>query len=321
MTVAYPLLLAPQLFPRVWGGYDLLPRKTNEGAAATETKAVPIGEAWEVHDGATVRNGIHAGRTLGDLLEADAASLLGPEFAACNQMPLLIKRLSVNAWLSVQVHPDDAQAARLEKAPRGKEEAWYVLAPRDQEAEFILGLREGVTAADLVAALAEPQRWEGCLRRVCARAGAALQVPPGTVHAIGPGISLYEVQQNCDITFRFYDWGRLGLDGQPRALQPEKALAVTCLDQRPEPRYPTGEQALLFETVHFRTWRHRVRGELPLDTGGRRCQALTVIEGAMEIGSTAATVPMGSGESALIPAALGAYTLRGSGHVLRSETA
>ena len=321
MTVAYPLLLAPQLFPRVWGGYDLLPAKPTEGVTPAETQAVPIGEAWEVHDGATVRNGIHAGRTLGDLLEADAAALLGPDFVACSRFPLLIKRLSVNAWLSVQVHPDDAQAARFEKAPRGKEEAWFVLAPRDQEAEFILGLRDGVTMADLEAALAEPQRWEGCLRRVCARAGAALQVPPGTVHAIGPGISLYEVQQNCDITYRFYDWGRLGLDGQPRALQPEKALAVTCLDHRPEPRYPAGEQALLFETAHFRTWRHRVRGELPMDTGGRRCSALTVIEGEMKIESAAATVHLSAGESALIPAALGAYALRGAGLVLRSEPA
>ena len=315
---AYPLLLAPQLIPRVWGGYDLRATELASGVIPTET--LPIGEAWEVHDRAKVRNGIHAGRTLSDLLAVDAASLLGPEFAACRRFPLLIKRLSVNAWLSVQVHPNDAQAAQLEQAPQGKEEAWFVLAPPDRDAEFILGLKVGVTAADLAEAMAEPARWDACLRRVCARAGAALQVPPGTVHAIGPGISLYEVQQNCDITYRFYDWGRLGLDGRLRALQPEKARAVTCLEQRPEPRYPAGEPTLLFETAHFRTWRHRVRGGLPLDTGGRRCQALTVSEGEMNIESAAETVPLRAGESALIPAALGAYAIRGAGVVLRTET-
>ena len=319
MNAPYPLLLAPLLLPRVWGGRDLAPVATPHGESLAAGETAPIGEAWEVHDGATVRNGKHAGQTLGALLSEDAAALLGPDVDASAGFPLLIKRLSVAAWLSLQVHPNDAQAARLENAPRGKEEAWFILAPEDDEAEFILGMREGVTTADLAAAIAAPTRWDGLLRRVRARAGAALHIPPGTVHAIGPGVTLFEVQQNCDITYRFYDWGRLGLDGRPRALQPERALQVACLGHRPAPRYSNSEDAILFGTAHFRTQRHRIRGERRLDTGGRRCHALTGIEGELRIESAAETVMLRAGESALIPAALGAYDLCGQGIVLRTE--
>lgn len=319
MNVPYPLLLAPIFYPRVWGGYDLAPAAAPQDASHADHRPEPIGEAWEVHDGVAVRNGEHAGRTLGELLVEDAAALLGPGVDAGAGFPLLIKRLSVGAWLSLQVHPDDAQAASLENAPRGKEEAWVVLAPQDHEAEFILGMREGVTPAEVAAAIAAPARWEDCLRRVRARAGAALHIPPGTVHAIGPGVTLYEVQQNCDITYRFYDWGRLGLDGRPRALQPERALQVTRLGHRPTPRYSDSENALLFETAHFRTRQHRIRGAMSLDTAGHRCHALTVIKGGIRIECTTASVSLVENESALIPAALGAYALSGRGVVLRTE--
>ena len=319
MNAPYPLLLAPLLLPRVWGGCDLTPTTSPKSESLTGHDPAPIGEAWEVHDGVTVRNGRHVGSTLGALLHEDAATLLGPDVDASAGFPLLIKRLSVAAWLSLQVHPDDAQAARFENAPRGKEEAWVILAPKDGEAEFILGMREGVTTADLAAASATPTRWDGLLRRVRARAGAVLHVPPGTVHAIGPGVTLYEVQQNCDITYRFYDWGRLGLDGRPRALQPKRALQVTRLDHRPVPRYPTSEEAILLETAHFRTQRHRIRGERRLDTGGRRCHALTCIAGELRVESAAEAVTLRAGESALIPAALGEYDLYGQGVALRTE--
>ena len=177
MNAPYPLLLAPLLLPRVWGGCDLTPTTTPKSESLTGRDPAPIGEAWEVHDGVTVRNGRHVGSTLGALLHEDAATLLGPDVDASAGFPLLIKRLSVAAWLSLQVHPDDAQAACFENAPRGKEEAWVILAPKDGEAEFILGMREGVTTADLAAAIAAPARWDGLLRRVRARAGAVLHVP------------------------------------------------------------------------------------------------------------------------------------------------
>ena len=292
-----------------------------------------------MHEDVTVQEGARAGRTLGELQNEDAAALLGPAGTAASarggRFPLLIKRLAVGAWLSLQVHPDDEQATRLENAPHGKEEAWFVLGPAAGEAEFILGLREGVSQEELKAAVNEPERWPGLLRRVRAGAGAALHIPPGTVHAIGPGATLYEVQQNSDITYRFYDWGRLGLDGRPRTLHAEKALQVTRLENRPSPRVPEGDDALLFETAHFRTTRLRIlkdgqedghedgreegHGEGRFDTAGRSPHALTVIAGALTIESAAAAVSLAAGRTALLPAALGPYRLCGAGVVLRSE--
>ena len=321
MKAAYPLSLAPQWFPRIWGGYALPQAESSDHGIAPAPQATPIGEAWDVHDGATVRNGICAGQTLAELLQQDAAALLGADAASHAGFPLLIKRLFVGDWLSLQVHPNDAQAARFENEPRGKEEAWLVLAPAEQDAEIILGLQPGATVADVEAALAEPARWERILRRVPVRAGAILHIPPGTVHAIGPGVTLYEVQQNSDITYRLYDWGRMGLEGRPRALHPAKALAVTCTEHRPQPRYLMGDQVLLFETAHFRTERRRIRDVSVLNTEGRRCHALTVIEGALQVLSQAGALPLSAGESALIPAVLGAYELRGEGTVLRTEPA
>lgn len=321
MTAAYPLCLAPKWLPRIWGGHFLPPAGGSLPCADDARLATPMGEAWEVYDGSKVRNGSCAGLTLADLLKEDAAALLGADAAGQAGFPLLIKRLFVNDWLSVQVHPNDAQAARFENEPRGKEEAWLVLAPAEQDVEFILGLRQGITMLDVEAALAEPARWQRCLRRVRARSGAVLHIPPGTIHAIGPGVTLYEVQQNSDITYRLYDWGRMGLDGRLRTLHPEKALSVICAEHRPQPHYLSGDHALLFETKHFRTVRHRIRDVLALNTRGQRCHALTVIDGSVKIVSRAEAVKLSAGESALIPAVLCAYELHGEASVLRTEPA
>ena len=315
MSRFYPLRLSPLLQPRVWGRRDWAAAAPGAGPSNA-----PIGEIWEVHEGALVENGPCAGASLGELSAADARAYIGEDFAQCRDFPLLVKRLAVADWLSVQVHPNDAQARRFAGAPRGKEEAWVILETHEAEAELILGLRAGSTKADLAHAVADANRWPNLLRRVRVRAGAVLHIPPGTVHAIGPGISLYEIQQNSDITYRLYDWERLGLDGRPRALQTAHALQSANLLNRPAVHYPPGPACQLLEAAKFQLFRHRVEGEcrLDMDTGGHCCHLLTCTAGQLCIHSAAVVVTLSAGSSALIPAALGRYSLVGAGEVLRA---
>ena len=158
--------------------------------------------------------------------------ILGP--GGGDRLPLLLKVLSVGQWLSVQVHPGDEAARRLENEPWGKSEAWLILdaAPG---AEMILGLKPGVDR-DAVAQALDQARLAQVLNRRPVKAGETYLIEPGTVHSPGPGITLFEVQQASDVTYRLYDWDRPGLDGQPRPLHIAQALEVLDPTAPAEPR-------------------------------------------------------------------------------------
>ena len=197
----------------------------------------PVGESWEVsaHPNGVSRaaDGPWAGRSLAEITAAQGPALLGAETHAKygGEFPVLVKLIDVNALASVQVHPDDAQAQRLEGYPRGKTEAWYIIA-RKPSARFYLGLADGVTPEGFRAAVAG-----GSARELLAAPevseGDCLFVPPGTVHACGDGVLLLEVQQSCDITYRVYDWDRVDEKGARRELHVEKALQVIDWSARP----------------------------------------------------------------------------------------
>ncbi len=221
-----PLIFSPILKERVWGGDRLgkiAGRDIAEGAS--------IGESWDVSDRpddmSVVACGPNAGRTLGELLKNDREAMLGRAAKGYpdGRFPLLIKLLDASATLSVQVHPDDAWAEKQGLPDPGKTEAWYVLHAEPGSAMF-MGLRPDVTKDDL-ARMVEEERVEEALHRVPVRADDVLFCPAGTVHAIGAGLVLIEVQQNSDTTFRLYDWGRRP-GGKPRPLHVEEALEVTA---------------------------------------------------------------------------------------------
>ena len=195
-----PFLLKPWFSPRVWGRRNLRPWYEETG---TQER---VGEAWLTGPECVVESGELAGRTMASL-----QSELGGEF------PLLVKMLFPAEKLSVQVHPDDAQAQAMGQ-PRGKTECWYVL-EADPEAAIALGLRDGATAEVVRAAIADGTM-EEWMEWVPVQVGDMVFVDAGTVHAIGPGVVLLETQQTCDITFRMYDYGR------PRELHVEQALRV-----------------------------------------------------------------------------------------------
>ena len=197
--------LEPQYRERVWGGQRL------------KAADPPVGEAWVACAESRVQEGAAAGRTVAELAEAFGPQLLGREVFAEHgtRFPLLVKLLDCADWLSVQVHPDDAQAARLVGPGEfGKTEAWHFI-EADEGATVYAGVREGTTAEGLAAAI-RAGRVTDVAERLEVSAGQTICIPSGTLHALGPGLLLYEVQQASDTTFRAYDWGRPASDGEKR---------------------------------------------------------------------------------------------------------
>ncbi len=313
MSHIYPMLLKPALHTRVWGGRRL---ETELGKVLPTSD--PYGESWELHDSARIANGVYAGRTLGEVLAELGAALVGERFNPAEGFPLLAKLLDAADWLSVQVHPNDAQAAQLEGDPRGKTEAWLILAA-DAGARLVIGVQHGTTREQFAQAIRE-NTLENRLVYADVKAGDVLYIPAGTVHAIGPGLLIYEIQQSSDVTYRLYDWGRLGLDGQPRTLHIEKGVAVANIGTLPTVQSTSPSHDIpIIDGEYFVTYWHALTDEsLTLDTHGQHFHALTVTEGALTIQSGDSTVMLFKGQSVLIPSTLRRYTLSGTGQVIRS---
>lgn len=310
----YPLLLDPVPHTRVWGGRRL---ETEFGKMLPTTE--PYGESWEVHDTAVVANGAHAGKTLGELLRVYGAALVGAGNDPAAGFPLLLKILDANDWLSVQVHPNDEQARALEGDPRGKTEAWYVLAS-EPGAKLVIGIQPGTSQAAMADAIRE-NRLEDLLVYGAVTPGDVLFVRANTVHALGPGLLIYEIQQSSDVTYRLYDWGRMGLDGKPRQLHIEKGVQVSNLAALPEITHvdETTPTATVVESAYFVTLLHRLAGgDTLMDTEMRRFHILTCVKGSAEVEVAGAVTALPFGRTLLIPADSGAYILRGAGEVLRS---
>jgi len=224
MPVTEPLFFAPILMDRVWGGTRLADVFGKKGAPGRT-----IGESWELVDRpeaqSVVSGGTYAGRTLEQLLK-EHPDIWG-ELAPPDRFPLLIKYVDAGAPLSVQVHPDDEQAKAFND--RGKSECWVVV-HSEPGAEVIRGLKPGTTRESFDAALAA-ERIEDVLHSFHPKAGDIIALPAGMVHAIGSGLLVAEVQQNSDLTFRVYDYKRMGLDGKPRQLHVKEALSVIRFDK------------------------------------------------------------------------------------------
>jgi mannose-6-phosphate isomerase len=217
-----PLVLEPRLTSAIWGGSTLVRDFGKPGDPTAK-----IGESWECFDENVVAEGAYAGRTLGELRARLGAALLGP-LDAQRAFPLLTKFIDAHDALSVQVHPDDAYAQRVEGQPNGKTECWYVL-DAEPGASIVLGWTRATSRAEYLERVAEGTLDE-LLRSVAVHPGDSFYLPAGTLHAIGRGIVIYETQQTSDLTYRIYDYGRLDAAGKPRELHVQKAADV--LDYR-----------------------------------------------------------------------------------------
>ena len=225
-----PWALRADLRRRPWGGNRLAARWTPD-EADVETGREPVGEAWLAGPWTRVAAGPDEGRDLAALTAEHGAALLGtvPWGRYGTRFPLLVKLLDAAEPLSLQVHPDDAYALRFEAASGhlGKTEAWWVLSA-EPGAKVTWGFAREVTKGAVERAAASGA-WGTLLRELPVAVGDVVVNPAGTVHALGAGVTVYEVQQASDLTYRLYDHGRLGADGRPRQLHLPQALAVARL--------------------------------------------------------------------------------------------
>ena len=271
-----------------------------------------IGESWDLSDHSNgisvIDSGPLEGRTLREVTEEYGEALVGRGFSG-GQFPLLIKLLDAETRLSVQVHPDDAQARALGLGDKGKTECWLMLC---EGGELFVGMQPGVTRAHFRAAL-DSGRVESTLNRYTTRAGDFVFLEAPTVHALGAGCLLYEIQQTCDITFRVWDWGRLGLDGEPRPLHTEQALQTidfeavstgpTQPDWRPHPQ--SGEWRRLGACADFEVDEFRGMAVIGGDTA--RCSVVVVTSGTGELRTRGGVVPLNPAQSVLVPAVAGEW--------------
>ncbi len=304
----YPYLLEPKETAAIWGGDALV---TRYGKRGDRTQA--LGESWECWDENRVANGPLAGRTLAELRAELGTELTGP-IDPGRTFPVLTKLIDARQALSVQVHPDDAYAERVEHQPNGKTECWFMLAC-EPGAELVLGWAHDTTRAEYERRVADGTLGD-ILRRVPVQPGQAFYLPAGTLHAIGAGIQLFETQQASDLTYRIFDWNRAGADGKPRQLHVAKAGDV--LDYRAtfpgavrQLTYATDglERTLLIADRHFLVERVTVRsGETHLASDGRPL-TITAEDAHLRIDAGAGSVVLAPWQSVVTPAALERVTL------------
>ncbi len=313
----YPLRFEPLFQRYLWGGYrleTLLHKHCGPGPAA---------ESWEIVDHgefqSKVAYGGLKGHTLRDLLQEYGPNLVGTAIwqkinadhvpaHLKGRFPLLFKFLDADQVLSVQVHPDDQYGATLDPPDLGKTEAWYVMAA-DPGARIYSGLKAGVTQANFVEAIAAGQT-EAALHRFEPQPGDVVFIPAGTIHALGAGLVIAEIQQASNTTFRVYDWDRLDAAGNPRPLHVDHALAVTDFDRGPvEPiriasaASPTAEYHSLISCEQFVLERYRIHQPITLSNQGS-FQILAVTNGQVLIDQDPSGLSLDRGETILIPACM-----------------
>jgi mannose-6-phosphate isomerase len=312
-----PIQLRASLHETIWGGENL---------RAIAGKDVPhgkrIGESWETALEAVATNAPYAGQTLGDLTRRYGVALIGSRAEAVfgERFPLLTKFLDARSELSVQVHPNDEYAAAHEGGQLGKTEVWYIL-HTEPGARVVYGLRHEATQ-DVVRQAIANNTLEDMLHSVEVRPGDVIFVPAGTVHAICAGVTLYELQEYSNITYRLYDYGRLQDDGRPRDLHVEQGLAVMRYVPQPFERVMPlicGARRVLVGCRYFVLEELALEGELAGTVRPTSCQIVTVLDGQCEIASATGTVALARGATAVLPATIGPHTLVGrDARVLRS---
>ena len=321
MKNLYPLSLSGVTKSPIWGG-TRLPREWNKCAPDGGT----VGESWELtvrqKEMSVIQNGTLAGMTVGELLRNFPTELMGKTATADGEFPLLIKFIDAADRLSVQVHPNDDYAARVEN-DRGKTEMWYIV-DADEDAEIICGLSDGLDNAAFVSAL-EKGELMSALKVQKVKVGETYFIPAGLPHAIGKGILIAEIQQNCDLTYRVYDYDRRGADGSLRELHIEKACDVIrpfTEDEIDAIRYsrgvPSSRAVVLADCDYFRVEKLTLQQNTHTLTQNGYLRHLLAIEGDGVIEWDGISYSFGRGDSILLPACLGDLSLSGDGTVLIS---
>jgi mannose-6-phosphate isomerase len=302
----YPLTFQPIFKERVWGGRHLekLYRKPLPSGR-------PIGESWEISDRpddvSLIANGPLAGKDLHWLLEHHSAELLGKDLAT-KAFPLLIKILDARETLSLQVHPPAHRAVELKGEP--KTELWYV-AHADPGAELFVGLKRGVTRQQFERKI-ESGTVAECFHNIAVKAGDAMFLPSGRVHALGGGLVIFEIQQNSDTTYRVFDWNRVGLDGKPRELHIKQSLASIdfndfepgLIDSRFVEDGPARTRPLVRDSLFTVDMIELPAGKGTLRLPPGRPTIIGLIEGSLSLAAPHDSVSLAPGGFGLVPASI-----------------
>ena len=306
----YPIKFKPRVKERIWGGKAILERKGKAVSRLDKNKL--YGESWDLSsvkgDISVVANGMLKGNNLEEIIEVYMGELVGEQhFERYGlEFPLLIKYLDCNDRLSVQVHPDDELAEERHNS-FGKTEAWYI-AECKEGAAIYLGFKDlNTTREEYISAVAE-SRLESLLNRVEVKKGDIFFIPAGTVHALGAGIEVVEVQQTSDITYRIYDWDRVDASGKGRELH--TALAVDAIDFEADAellhkKYDVerGGETKVIESSYFTMAIQDVDGHKSLDRSMLDSFVVYIcLEGNATISADGQKESLASGELVLVPA-------------------
>lgn len=307
-----PARLEPIFSPRPWGSRSLAPFFPEQSSLAS-----PVGEAWLTGSDCRFTNGPFAGRKLGEVWPRVPAEWIGTTSREpSSSFPLLVKFIFTEEKLSVQVHPDDSCASRHEQAASacGKTEMWYALRA-NPEANVLVGLKPNVTAAQFKRAIADGTA-EELLTRIPVAAGESIFVPAGTVHTIGPGLVLCEIQQQSDLTYRVYDYDRRDANGKPRDLHVEKALEAIHFGEQPNVKIRplrverNGITKSYFAICrYFATEKWEFSGSITASTSLEHFDLLIFLEGHGHLLARRERFEYGPAQVWLLPAALGSYEI------------
>jgi mannose-6-phosphate isomerase len=314
-TQLYPLKFAPIYKDKMWGGNQMEPLLNRK----LPKLADPIGEAWEIVDRpdeqSIVSEGELAGMTLEELVENYGSALVGSLFQG-GRFPLLVKIIDAGKRLSLQVHPDRSVCAEIGEGAEPKTEMWYIMGALPN-AQIMAGLKSKTTRQQVMDNLTSADI-EKCLQIFPSIPGDAYFISSGTIHAIGAGNLLLEIQQSSDTTYRVSDWGRVDSNGIPRELHVEKAIKSIHFTDRTSPRisgvYGVADRNRKYPVINhcpfFIVDDLRVVDELPETTApGKSFHMLTAINHPIKVGSSLFNTILQPGETGLIPACFGQYKI------------
>ena len=308
----YPLLFEPVYKEVIWGGNKI---SSYTGKKLPEINS-PIGEAWNICDRgdkqSVVSNGSLAGKTLGELVRAYPGKIVGSRHSSDQPFPILVKLIDSDKRLSLQVHPDEVIARKFEGA-EPKNEMWYIL-DHEEGAKIFAGLRFDKTQLQFRTRVGT-DKLEECLQTFPSNRGDAYYISAGTVHSIGGGNLVLEVQQNSDTTYRVHDWGRVDFNGEPRELHVEKALESIHFKDRGLPLIRVDERpvrankkkSLVRPNKFFISEELKIVSDFFSKTSDKTFHLLSAVGSSFTIkfGNEELLVP--KGETCLLPSALGEY--------------
>lgn len=309
--------LEPAFKDYLWGGTKL---REKYGKDCSMEK---VAESWELSthkDGLSIiGSGKNKGETLLSYVRKNGKEVLGKKCSS-DDVPILIKFIDAKQELSIQVHPDNKYAFENEN-DSGKTEMWYIL-EAEPDAKLIYGFKKDTTKAQFEEAIKQ-NKLENLVNEVSVKEGDVFFITPGTMHAIGKGIVIAEIQQRSNVTYRIYDFGRLGVDGKPRELHIKKALDVTnlsaCKDYKKEYFFENDgntEKANLCKCEYFNVDLLKINGECDMMCTEDSFNCITILDGNAHIIKNDEKICVGKGDTVFVPAGYGKYLMKGKAKMI-----